>query len=117
MSKKNGTKNQTTNGSGTKPDDSKTEQQAEPKAYKSVMKAFEMTQKHLFEGKDKAMYKNEAKKKIESLNGGKCLPEYERLPKDFEADTSPTAQALIKAVRMTRRRLYPELYQAKKRRA
>lgn len=44
-------------------------------------------------------------------------PKYERLPKDFEADTSPTALALMRAVRMTRRRLYPELYEAKKKRA
>jgi len=44
-------------------------------------------------------------------------PKYERLPKDFEADTSPTALALMKAVRMTRRRLYPELYEVKKKRA
>ncbi len=62
------------------------------------------------------------KNRIENLttNGdGKKLsePKYERLPKDFEADTSPTALALMKAVRMTRRRLYPELYEAKKKRA
>lgn len=44
-------------------------------------------------------------------------PKYEHLPKDFEADTSPTALALMKAVRMTRQRLYPELYEAKKKRA
>ena len=46
MSKKKETKNQATN--GTKPNSSKTEHQAEPKSYKSVMKAFEMTHKRLF---------------------------------------------------------------------
>ncbi len=48
MSKTKEIKKQTTNGNGAKPDNPKTEHQAEPKAYKSVMKAFEMTHKRLF---------------------------------------------------------------------
>jgi len=47
MSQKKETENQTTNGNGTKPNSPKTEDK-EPKAYKSVMKAFEMTHKRLF---------------------------------------------------------------------
>lgn len=51
-------------------------------------------------------------------NGGKQIqPKYKRLPKDFEPDESPTAKAFMKAVRITRKRLYPELYEAKKKRA
>jgi len=62
--------------------------------------------------------KNEPKNLTTNGDGKKSSePKYERLPKDFEADTSPTALALMKAVRMTRRRLYPELYEAKKKRA
>jgi len=62
--------------------------------------------------------KDRAKNLMTNGDGKKSSePKYERLPKDFEADTSPTALALIKAVRMTRRRLYPELYEAKKKRA
>ncbi len=63
-------------------------------------------------------------KKKESKNlttNGNCkkpeIPAVEYLPKDFEADESPTARALMKAVRMTRRRLYPEFYEAKEKRA
>lgn len=48
MSKTKETKIQTANGNGAKPDNPKSEPQAEPKAYKSVMKAFEMTHKRLF---------------------------------------------------------------------
>ena len=58
MSKKNETKNLTTNGSGTKPDNSKTEHQKELKSYKSAMKAFEMTHKRLFP----ELYKEKAKR-------------------------------------------------------
>ncbi|MDQ3063833.1 MAG: hypothetical protein M3R14_13380 [Acidobacteriota bacterium] len=65
------------------------------------------------------MSKKDGAKNLMTNGDGKksSEPKYERLPKDFEADTSPTALALIKAVRMTRRRLYPELYEAKKKRA
>lgn len=50
--------------------------------------------------------------KVKTLNGEKV----EYLPKDFEADTSATALAMMKAMRMTRKRLHPELYEGKKKR-
>ena len=60
----------------------------------------------------------ETKNQANNDNGGRASqPKYERLPKDYEIDDSPTARALMKAVRITRRRLYPELYEAKKKRA
>ncbi len=48
MSKTKETKIQTTNGNGIKSSDAATTNQKEPKAYKSVMKAFEMTHKRLY---------------------------------------------------------------------
>ena len=48
--------------------------------------------------------------KIEYINGEKV----EYLPKDFEVDTSPTAILMTKAIKLTRKRLYPELYKGKK---
>ncbi len=59
--------------------------------------------------------KKESKNLTTNGNGKKPeTPAVEYLPKDFEADESPAAKAFMKAVRMTRRRLYPELYEAKK---
>lgn len=61
-------------------------------------------------------------KKKENLttngNGGKPGGlKYEYLPKDYEPDESPAAKAFMKAVRMTRKRLYPELSEETKKRA
>ncbi len=60
----------------------------------------------------------ETRNQTANSNGGKQIePIVERLPKDFEPDESPTAKAFMKAVRITRKRLYPKLYEAKKKRA
>ena len=48
MSKTKETKIQTTNGNGRKSKDAAPTNEKEPKAYKSVMKAFEMTHKRLY---------------------------------------------------------------------
>ncbi len=48
MSKMKETKIQTTNGNGRKSSDAAPTNQKEPKSYKSVMKAFEMTHKRLY---------------------------------------------------------------------
>lgn len=48
MSKTKETKIQTTNGNGRKSSDAAPTNEKEPKAYKSVMKAFEMTHKRLY---------------------------------------------------------------------
>jgi len=63
------------------------------------------------------------KKKTENQttngNGRKtpeATPKYERLPKDYEPDESEAAKAFMKAVRMTRKRLFPELYAGTKKR-
>ena len=62
--------------------------------------------------KEKELTKN-GNGKVEYINGEKV----EYLPKDFEVDTSETALLFAKAVRLTRKRLYPELYEDKKKRA
>lgn len=61
-------------------------------------------------------------KKKENLttngNGGKPDElKHEYQPKDYEADESPAAKAFMKAVRMTRKRLYPEINEETKARA
>lgn len=61
--------------------------------------------------KEKEITKN-GNGKVEYINGEKV----EYLPKDFEIDTSPTAIAMMKAIRLTRKRLYPELYKGKTKR-
>ncbi len=48
MSKIKENKNQTNNGNGSKATETAPTNQKEPKSYKSVMKAFEMTHKRLF---------------------------------------------------------------------
>ena len=58
MSKKNGTENLTTNGNGKKAPEAAPNKQKESKAYKSAMKAFEMTHKRLFP----ELYKEKAKR-------------------------------------------------------
>ena len=59
----------------------------------------------------------EIKKQTGGGNGKREMsPKYERLPKDYEVDDSPAAKAFMKAVRMTRKRLFPELYEGTKKR-
>jgi hypothetical protein len=58
MSKTKETKIQTTNGNGSKPKTDAPTNQKESKAYKSVMKAFEMTNKRLHP----ELYKEKAKR-------------------------------------------------------
>lgn len=48
MSKTKETRIQAANGNGRKPSDAAPTNEKEPKAYKSVMKAFEMTHKRLY---------------------------------------------------------------------
>lgn len=60
----------------------------------------------------------EIKKQAANSNGKREMsPKYERLPKDYEVDDSPAAKAFMKAVRITHKRLYPELYEKTKNRA
>ena len=59
--------------------------------------------------------KQETENKAQNGNS-KNKPKYEYLPKDYEPDESEAAKAFMKAVRMTRKRLYPELYEGTKKR-
>ena len=70
--------------------------------------------------RSKEMSQNKETENQTTNGNGRKMPEakpkYERLPKDYEPDESEAAKAFMKAVRMTRKRLFPKSYAGTKKR-